>query len=351
MSVIGAQLDRAKLDRAQLEGARRWALALAAAAAAFGVLLVLKGGNPLDVYRSMATSLRGSTGIDGILLKATPLILAALAVAIPAKAGLCNVGGEGQLVIGGVCAAGVSLGLDGRMNGTVTLVLMCLGAASGGALWSALALVLRLLVGINEAVSTLLLNYLAINVMSFLIFSPWKDANGSGQPATRALPLGERFPLIGSSRVHAGLFVALGATAVVWWLLRSTRWGFSLKVVGGNPEAARRAGLPVGLLLLSAMLVGGALAGLGGATQLAGAEFKLRQGFLLSFGYIGFLSSWLAKHRPLPVALAAVVLAAIAVSGNSLQIDSQMPAATVNVLMAFLLLAVFGFTARRKAAI
>jgi ABC-type uncharacterized transport system permease subunit len=350
MTAVPASLSR-RFDPDRLKGVSRWVLALAAAGAAFGLLLVVKGANPFDVYRSMWTSLSGSTALDGILLKATPLILVALAVAVPAKAGLVNVGGEGQLVIGGVCAAGVSLAFDGRLSGSMTLVLMCLAAAIGGALWSAIAVVFRLAVGINEAVTTLLLNYLAINVMSFLIFSPWKDANGSGQPATRALPIGERFPLLGSSRVHAGLFVAIGATAVVWYLLRSTRWGFSLRVVGGNPEAARRAGLPVGLLLLSAMLVGGALAGLGGATQLAGAEFKLRQGFLLTYGYIGFLASWLARHRPLPVALSAVALAAIAVSGNSLQIDSAMPAATVNVLMGFLLLAAFGFTAaRRKVA-
>lgn len=337
-----------RLNRERLQGTGRWGVALGVATVAFGLLLVVKGANPIDVYRSMWTSITGSSSIDGIFLKATPLILVALAVAVPAKAGLVNVGGEGQLVIGGVCAAGVSLGLGGRTNGTLTLVLMCLAAAAGGALWSAIGIVLRLAVGINEALSTLLLNYLAINVLSFLIFSPWKDVNGSGQPATPPLPVSERFPLLGSTRIHAGLLVALGATFAIWWLLRSTRWGFSLRVVGGNPEAARRAGLSVGMLLLSAMLVGGALAGLGGVAQLAGTEFKLRQGFLLTYGYIGFLASWLAGHRPLPVALSAIALAAISVSGDSLQIDSQMPAATVNVLMAFLLLAAFGFTAARR---
>jgi simple sugar transport system permease protein len=216
-------------------------------------------------------------------------------------------------------------------------------------LWSAIAAGLRLLVGINEAVTTLLLNYLAINVMLFLIYDRWKDRNGSGQPATRPLPVGERFPLLGSSKVHDGLILAIVATGVVFWLLRSTRWGFRLRVVGGNPEAARRAGIRVGFTMLSAMAVGGALAGLGGVAQLAGAEFKLRPGFLLTYGYVGFLASWLAKHKPVNVAIAAVALAAISVSGDSLQLDSALPAATVNVLMALVLLAVFGWT-RSKAA-
>jgi simple sugar transport system permease protein len=158
----------------------------------------------------------------------------------------------------------------------------------------------------------------------------------------------QKLPILGSGRIHAGLLVALVATALVWWALTRTRWGFQLRVVGGNSEAARRAGLPVGQLLLSAMFVGGALAGLGGFTHLAGAEFKLRQGFCATYGYIAFLASWLARHRPVRVALAALVLSAISVSGDSLQLDSQLPAATVNVLMALVLLAVFGWT-RPKA--
>lgn len=329
----------------------RWGLSLAGAAVVFGILVLAKGADPVSVYSSMWQTSTSSASTAGILLKATPLILAALAVAVPARAGLVNVGGEGQLVIGGVCAMGVSLAVDGRLPGPTVLVLMCLAGAVGGALWSALAAVLRLLVGINEAVTTLLLNYLAINLMTFLIFDRWKDRHGSGQPASRPLEVVERFPLLGSSKVHAGLVVALVATAVVWWVLRSTRWGFQLRVVGGNPEAARRAGLRVGGLLLSAMLLGGALAGLGGVAQLAGAEFKLRQGFLLTYGYVGFLAAWLARHRPIKVAAAAVILAAISVSGDSLQIDSAMPAATVNVLMALVLLAVFGWTRARNKAV
>jgi simple sugar transport system permease protein len=186
--------------------------------------------------------------------------------------------------------------------------------------------------------------------MLFLIYDRWKDRNGSGQPATRPLPVGERFPLLGTSKVHAGLVVAIVATVGVFWLLRSTRWGFRLRVVGGNPEAARRAGIRVGLTMLSAMAVGGALAGLGGVAQLAGAEFKLRPGFLLTYGYVGFLASWLAKHKPVNVAIAAVALAAISVSGDSLQLDSALPAATVNVLMALVLLAVFGWTGSKVVA-
>lgn len=330
-------------------GAVRWAVALGAAAVIFGALMTFKGANPIDAYRDMWSSLLTDTSLVAVLVKGTPLVLAALAVTIPARAGLVNVGGEGQLIMGGVFAAGMSLAVGGRVPGGAGLVLLCLAGALGGALWAGLAAALRLWVGISEAVTTLLLNYVALNLMFFLIYDPWKDANGSGQPATPPLPVGERFPLVGTSRVHQGFVVAIVAAGAVWWLLARTRLGFQLKVVGGNAEAARRAGLRVGWLLVGAMLLGGALAGLGGVAHLAGAEFKLRPGFLATYGYIGFLASWLARHDPLKVALAALALGAISIAGDSLQIDSQLPAATVNVLMALVLIAVFSFAGRRKA--
>jgi simple sugar transport system permease protein len=327
--------------------AGRWAVALGGAIVIFGAVMVSKGVAPLAAYRSMISSVTTNASLGAVLIKSTPLILAALAVTVPARAGLVNVGGEGQLIMGGVFAAGTAMALGSRLPGTVTLVLLCIGGAIGGALWAGLAALLKLVVGISEAVTTLLLNYVALNLMFFLIYAPWKDPNGSGQPATRPLPVPQRLPLLGWGQVNVGIVIAVLAVAGVWWLLRSTRFGFQLRVVGGNTEAARRAGLPVGLLIVGAMLIGGALAGLGGAAQLAGAEFKLRPGFLVSYGYIGFLASWLARHHPAKVAVGAVLLAAISISGDSLQIDSALPAATVNVLMALVLLAVFGFGEKR----
>lgn len=329
----------------------RWAVALGGAAVIFGAFVLAKGADPLEAFRSMVTALGTQTSLKGVAVQAAPLVLAGLAVAVPARAGLVNVGGEGQLVLGAIAAYGTSLALGGALPGGVVLVLLLLAGALGGALWSGLAGLLRLKVGINEAVTTLLLNYIALDVLLYLIYDTWKDAEGSGQPVTAPLPVPQRLPLLGTTGVHAGILVALGATAAVWWGLRTTRWGFQLRVVGGNPEAARRAGLRVGVLLLSAMAVGGALAGLGGVVQLAGAEFKLRPGFLVSYGYIAFLASWLARHHPVRVAGAAVLLAAIAVSGDSLQLDSGLPAATVNILMALVLLAVFGWARRTRGMV
>jgi ABC-type uncharacterized transport system permease subunit len=337
-------------SRGQLIGAARTGAAVLGALAIFGLLVTIKGADAFTVYHDVWDSLFSHVSVTGTLVKSSPIILAALAVTVPAKAGLVNVGGEGQLIIGGVAAAGVYLAMGPSAPGGVVLIGMAVAAALAGALWAGLAAVLRLKWGINEAVSTLLLNYVALNVMYFLIYDRWKDPHGSGQPATRPLPVAQRLPLIGTSKVHTGLIVSLVAVVVVAWVLKSTRWGFKLRVVGGNSEAARRAGMTVGMLILSSMAIGGALAGLGGFSQLAGAEFKLRPDFLVTYGYTAFLASWLARHRPYGVALAAILLAGITVAGDSLQIDSQLPAACVNILMALLLLATFGWSRKAVAA-
>ncbi|MBO3744703.1 ABC transporter permease [Streptosporangiaceae bacterium NEAU-GS5] len=324
--------------------AGRWAGALAGALAIFSVLLIAKGANPVSVFGQMMASTFTGASVEQIVIKAAPLILAAMAVVLPARAGLANVGGEGQVIIGAVAGAGVGL----VVQGPAALPLMLVAGALGGAVWAGLAVALRVTVGVNEAVTTLLLNYVALDVMLYLIYEPWKDAHGSGQPATPPLSVEQRLPLLSGTAVHAGIILALLAAVAVWLTLRHTAFGFRLAVTGGNPEAARRAGLPVARLLMTAMLLGGALAGLAGVIQLAGVEFKLRPGLTTNIGYIAFLAAWLARHNPLPATAAAFLLAAITVGGDSLQLDSGLPAATVNVLMALILLAVLGWTAKRS---
>jgi general nucleoside transport system permease protein len=329
----------------------RSVVALLAAPVIFGAFVLAKGVNPVSAYSEMVRSVLDPAQLQTVVVRAAVLVLAGLAVAVPARAGLLNVGGEGQIVMGAVGAAGVGLLLDQTVSGPLVLALMIPAAMLAGAAWAGIAAVLRLTVKVNEAISTLLLNFIAIDLMLGLIYAPWKDKAGFGQPSSRPLAPSARLPLLGDTSLNVGLVVALVALGVIWYLLRGTAWGFRLRVVGGNPEAARRSGMRVGTLLLSAMLVGGALAGLAGLLHFAGTEFKLRPGMTTNFGYIGFLVSWLAGHRPMRVALAALLLAAIAMAGDSLQIDSHLPAASVNVLMAVVLLVVLGsqLRLRRKA--
>ena len=326
------------------KGVGRYVIAYAAALVIFGAIVMLKGANPVTTLTDMVRATLDTRSMGDVLVRTAPYLLAALAVAVPARAGLVNVGGEGQIVIGCVGAAAAARWFDGDTAGGIVILLMMVCAALAGAAWAGLAGVLRVALRIPEAITTLLLNYIAIDVMLYLIYDPWKDASGTGQPTSKPLTEGAELPTfgLGDATVHIGIIVAAVAAIGVWLVMRSTSWGFTLRVVGGNGDAAKRAGLPVGRLLLSAMIVGGALAGLAGMVHFAGSEYKLRTGMTAGFGYTAFLASWLGRHHPLKVMFGAALLAFLAVGGSSLQLDANLPAATVNVLMALVLLAVLG---------
>jgi general nucleoside transport system permease protein len=334
---------------ARLDGLRRWAIAILGPLVLFGALAAAKGASPIQAYRDIIDSLLRASSVSQVLVKATPILLAGLAVAVPARAGLVNVGGEGQLVIGAVAGFGTSIMLGDNLPGWFVIAAMVVAAGVSGALWSSVAAILKTAVGINEAVTTLLMNYIAIDVMAYLVYDRWKDRKGSGQPVSKALPLDERLPSIGFERVHFGLIIALVALVIVILTFKFTTFGFQLRVVGGNQEAARRAGFRVTGLMLSAMCIGGALAGIGGFAQLAGVEFKLRQGLVTQYGYIAYLASWLATHKPSRLVVSTLILSALAIGGDSLQIDSQLPASSINVLMALILLGTLGWKKGKTA--
>jgi simple sugar transport system permease protein len=328
----------------------RWLAALAAALVIFSAFIFANGVDPLSVLGTIWTSvLTEPRQIERILVRATPFALAALAVVVPGRAGLVNVGGEGQVIVGAVAAAGVGMWIGADAAPAVAITAMLAAAVLAGGAWAGIAAALRIVGNVNEAVTTVLLNFVALYLMLFLILGSWRDPAAMGQATSPEIGPGAKLPLLGTSGVHVGIVVAVVAALVIWFAFTRTTWGFHLTVVGGNPEAARRAGLPVTALLLSALVLGGVLAGLAGYVHLAGAEYKLRPTFGTNIGYIGFLASWLARHRPLAVLVSAVAVAAIAITGNTLQISAGLPAASVNILMGLVLVAVLGWTSSRKA--
>jgi simple sugar transport system permease protein len=314
--------------------------ALVGSLAAFSVIVAILGAGPFSVYSTIIrSSLLDHGAFAQTLLRAIPISLAALAVAVPARAGLVNVGGEGQLIVGAVAATGVGLAVDTHVPGSVSWLAMGVAGAAAGAVWAGIAGVLRAVLSANESVSTLLLNFIANDVMLYLIYQPWKDPNGSGQPESRPLAHKAVLPSIFGSQANLGVIIAAVVALVIWQILRRSSWGFSLRVAGGNARAAERAGLPVRRLIISSMMVGGALAGLGGALNFAGVETQLRPGITASFGYVAFLASYLARHHPLRVVLAAVVFSAIALAGNGLQLTEGLDGNIVDVLLALIVFA------------
>lgn len=325
--------------------ALRWMGPPVVALAIFAVFLLMKGADPIDGFEKMWSAAFGDLDATGeTLLRTLPLLMAGLAVCVPARAGLFNIGGEGQLLLGAIGATAASMVIDGSLPAALALTIMALSGALAGMLWSGFAGLLKVVTGMNEAISSLLLNYLAGLLLAWLVFGPWKDPRSFGQAYSEELTGRDRLPVIFGDRVHIGILLALVVPVVLWAVLTFTPWGFKLRVVGGNPEAARRAGLKVGGLGLAAMAVGGALAGLGGMLEVAGVEGRLRPDMLVGFGYIGFLASWLGRHHPLKIVGSSLALAAIAVGGNGLKVASGLSGAAVNVLMALVLLAVLGWS-------
>lgn len=317
--------------------------AVLAALFVFAMLLLAKGANPIDGYTAMWNSItRDSTAFGDVLVRTSPYLLAALAVIVPARGGLFNVGGEGQLLLGAVGAFAMADALNGGAPRAVTLVLMALAGMAAGAGWASIAAALRQWTGINEIISTLVLNYLAVLFLGWLVFGRWKDPASTGFPRTRAFTDAETLPLL-FGRVHIGIIIALVMAVVVWLVLGGTAWGFKLGVQGGNAEAARRAGFRTGGLATSALLAGGALAGLGGMLQISGSEGLLRPGIMSGYGFTGVLAAWMVRQHPLKAVVSSFALAAIAIGGNGLKIREGLSAASVNVLMALLLLAVLGW--------
>lgn len=330
-------------------GPLRVALAIVAAFIVFAFLLVAKGADPVEAYRAMWDSVaRDSNSFGDVLVRMTPYLLAALAVAVPARAGLFNLGGEGQILIGTISALGMANLLDGGLGRMATLVFMALASMVGAALWAGIAAILRQTTGTSETISTLLLNYLAALFLGWLVYGPWKDPGSAGFPRSRIFTDGETLPIL-FGRVHVGLVVAVGAAFVVWAVLKWTPWGFRLGVLGRNTEAARRAGFSTRFLAASALMLGGALAGLAGMLQVSGVEGQLHPSMLAGYGFIGVLASWMVRHHPLKAIASSALLAAIAIGGNGLKIRAGLSSASVNILMALLLLAVLGWGTRRKA--
>ncbi|MFY9487157.1 MAG: ABC transporter permease [Solirubrobacterales bacterium] len=285
-----------------------------------------------------------------VLVRATPFILTALAVALPARAGLINVGGEGQLLIGAAAAGGFAFVVEDALPMVVMLPAIVAVGALGGLLWSGIAAVLKNFFNVNETISTLLLNYVAALLLGFLVNDALKDPESFGFAIAPEVSDSARLPHFGDSQVHVGLLIAIAMTFVIWTLIERSRWGFRAKVVGGNPEAARRGGIPVGKTVMTALLLGGAIAGLAGVVELSGTEIRVRSDMASGFGYIGFLCSWMVGHRTAWIPSAAVLLAGISVYGDNLQIDYGLPASTVYILMAAIVLLVLAQRPRTPKA-
>ena len=318
-------------------------LAIVFAFVVFGIFLAIIGRDPIEAYTKMFEGTLGSkVGISEVGVRMIPFILTGLAASIPARVGLINVGGEGQLYIGAWAATGVAL-YFGFGNIWLMLPAMAIAGFIGGALWGGIAILLRNWRNVNEVISTLLSNYVAILIVNLFVFGAWKNPTGFGYPYTSDFGTESILPAIADTRLHLGLILPVLAIAATYLFLSRTRWGANMRAVGGNPDAARRRGIPVVRYIVIAMLVGGGIAGLAGMSEVAGIQHHLRPGISNNLGFMGFLASWMAGHNPITLIGTCFVIAVIVVGGDVLQFSGNLPSAAMLILIGLVLFSILGF--------
>jgi simple sugar transport system permease protein len=322
-------------------------LALAGALLMFGLWVWVGGHDPVQAWTLLFVGAFGDAfSFQNTLQRAAPLMLTALCVALPARAGLTIIGGEGALVLGGLACAGLPY-LMPIQQGIWGTAILLMAAALAGALWIALAGALRQFRGVNETISSLLLGYIAIAFFKHFVEGPMRDPASLNKPSTLPLPEALRIGTMGGYDVHWGLaFGAVLCLLSAVWLGRSTH-GFATRVVGGNARAARLVGLPAHNLIITACAVGGAAAGLAGGIEVAAVHTSANASLIAGLGYAGILVSFVARHNPLAVIPVAILFGGFGAAGSLLQRRMGLPDASVQVLLGFAFVLILAAEAMR----
>ncbi|HEX9291596.1 MAG TPA: ABC transporter permease [Anaeromyxobacteraceae bacterium] len=321
------------------------AIAAAAAVGAGALVLFAIGASPWATYATIVTGpLQDLFGATEILVRAVPLTLVALGIAISFRSGILNIGAEGQIMMGVLAASAVALGLPGLPR--IVLLPLCLAAgAAGGALWGGIAGVLRARLEVNEILSTVMLNYIAAQVYTFLLRGPLIDPNelmtGSGTPQSMRLPKAAWLDrLVPGTRLHAGLVVALVLAVVVWLLLWRTTLGFRMRAAGSASKAARYAGIHVERSLVVAMLFAGGFAGLAGAVEVLGVHHRAIEGISSGYGFAGIVVALFGALHPAGIVPAAAFFGLLLVGADMTQRSAGVPANMILVLQGVIILAI-----------
>jgi simple sugar transport system permease protein len=295
-----------------------------------GIILKVIGGEPLRVLRFFFTATFGSWPvISDTMVKATPLIMVGLACAVAFKMKLWNIGAEGQFYIGAFFASMVVLIPMVPLETTpkfVVIALMIIMGMIGGAIWGFFPGFLKAKYNVNEIITTLMLNYIAIFWNNFWIFDKWSDAGFQMTPQfdkiawlPRLSDLAREYPVFSGITLHLGVVFGLVAAVIIWWILERSHWGYQIKLIGDNPKAARYAGINITRNLVLVMMLSGALAGLAGMSEISGVVHRLQERISPGYGFTGIIVAWLAKLNPFAVIIVSIMFGALIVAGREIQ--------------------------------
>jgi simple sugar transport system permease protein len=346
--VSGRALALRRSGRGLVAGAGFFGLAVALTFALTAPLILLAGVNPFAAYAEfLIVPLTSRFGLLEVLTSSIPLLFTGAAVALAFRAGYWNIGAEGQLLAGTIAGTAVGISL-GDAPAVAAIPLVVAAGAIAGILWALPPALLRVRFGIDEVVTTLLLNPVALLFVEGLLNGPWRDPV-TRFPESQAIAAGAQFPvLIERSRVHLGFLIAIAICATLWYVVARTPAGLRLRAVGLAPEAARFAGIPVGRTVLTAALVSGAIAGIGGASELAGLQHRLTGGISAGFGYTGIVVATLAGLTFPGVIVVALLLGDLTVGAGSAGRTLGIPSQAGDLVQATVLLVTVALIAMRR---
>lgn len=327
------------------------------------VMLMALGADPIEAYAALFDGAFGSTNaFADTLVRATPLLFIGVGICIAFRGGVINIGGEGQFIVGALFATILALNMEGAPGWLIIFLAVILGFF-GGAIWGGIPGFLKAYLNVNEILSTIMMNVIAVQIMNFLLAGPLIDPvqieRGTRIPETARFPIAADLPRLVPTRLHAGAALAVLLAFVVWILLWRTTIGYRIRAVGLNLNAARYAGIPVGRYAMLALTLSGALAGLGGAIQVLGLHHRMftdgsAAGFTGSAGFNGIVAALFGGLHPIGTIPASVLFGGLLVGANKLQRTVQVPSAlaiALNGLVVIIVVASQIWSQRRSARV
>jgi simple sugar transport system permease protein len=295
-----------------------------------GILIAFAGGNPFASYAHIARASFGNVGVlSDTIVKATPIILTALACSIAFRMKLWNIGAEGQFIMGAWGASAIVLApvLAAATSRWLFIAVMAIAGMAMGAAWGFIPGYLKAKFNVNEIITTLMLNYIAISWVNFWVFGVWTEGGFQMSPMfpqTAWLPrlseYAESIPAFRGLTTHGGLLLGIAAAIVMWFVVFRSRWGYEIRLIGDNPRAAQYAGINISRNTIWVMMLSGALAGLGGMSEVTGVIHRLQTAPLAAgYGFTGIIVAWLAKLNPLVIIPVSILFGALILAGREIQ--------------------------------
>ena len=310
------------------------------------VIMMATSVAPATILRSFVAMADGSVGsinaISETLTASIPLVLAGLGIGLAFRAGLFNIGAEGQMVIGGLAAAIASFSITGLPMAIHMPLVLIIGLVFGG-IYAAIAGFLRAATGAHEVISTIMLNLISFRLLDYLLRQPFIQKEGRSDPISKAVLDTAELPRLLSFidpnlRLHLGLFLMLGAVALVYWLLFRSKLGFAFRISGENPDAARYAGIRAGMTIVIAMAIAGGLAGLAGAAQVTGVLGRATPGFTAGIGFDAIAVALLGRSHPVGILLAGILFGALEAGGRQMQVDAGVSIDMISIIQALIII-------------